>query len=51
MSGGETQTKQKGVEEGEDLRIKRLINRLTEWLRAYGMKAEDILDCIEYITK
>lgn len=42
---------QKGAEEGEGLKIKRLINRLTEWLKAYGMKAEDILDCIEYITK
>lgn len=33
------------------MKIKRLINRLTEWLKAYGIPASDILDCIEYITK
>ena len=33
------------------MRVKRLIRRLVEWLKAHNMTAEDILDCIEYITK
>lgn len=33
------------------MRIKRLIRRLVEWLKVRGTSPEDILDCIEYITK
>ena len=38
--------------EGKDLRdVKRLINRLIGWLKAAGFTAEQITECIEYITK
>lgn len=33
------------------MRMKRLISRLIEWLKAHRMSAADILQCIEYITK
>lgn len=33
------------------MKIKRLIRRLVEWLKARRTSPEDILDCIEYITK
>lgn len=33
------------------MRMKRLISRLIEWLKAHGMSAAEILQCIEYITK
>jgi len=33
------------------LKIKRLIYRLIEWLKLHGVTTDDILDCIEYITK
>ena len=35
----------------EEMKLKRLINRLIEWLKAHGISAEDIADCISYITK
>lgn len=31
--------------------MKRLINRLIEWLRAEGIPPESIADCLQYITK
>lgn len=31
--------------------IKRIINRLVEWLEANGISNEKIVDCIQYITK
>jgi hypothetical protein len=34
----------------EEMRIKRLINRLCEWLKAQGFTAEKIVECIKYIT-
>lgn len=33
------------------MKIKRLINRLIQWLNAHGITAEQIADCIDYITK
>lgn len=33
------------------MRLKRLINRLVDWLRLHGITAELIADCISYITK
>lgn len=33
------------------MKIKRLINRLVQWLKAHGVTAEQIADCIDYITK
>lgn len=33
------------------MKMKRLINRLIEWLKQNGVKPEQIADCIEYITK
>ena len=33
------------------MKTKRLISRLIAWLKAHGMTADDVLDCIEYITK
>ena len=33
------------------MQAKRLINRLIKWLKAHGMKAEDIAECIDYITQ
>ena len=33
------------------MKIKRLINRLIQWLKAHGFTSEQITDCIEYITK
>ena len=33
------------------MKMKRWISRLIEWLKAHGMSAADILQCIEYITK
>ncbi len=33
------------------MKIKRLINRLMQWLKAQGFKPEQINDCIDYITK
>ena len=32
-------------------KMKRLIARLIIWLKAQGISAEKILECIEYITK
>ena len=32
-------------------KVKRLINRLVEWLKDHNISAEDIADCIDYITK
>ena len=31
--------------------VKRMIGRLVEWLENHGISAEDIADCIKYITK
>ncbi len=31
--------------------MKKVIEKITEWLRARGMSEEDIKECIEYITK
>lgn len=31
--------------------MKRLLNRLVEWLKINGIAAEQIADCIDYITK
>lgn len=31
--------------------LKKLLNRLVEWLKANGMTGEQIADCIAYITK
>lgn len=31
--------------------MKRLINRLIEWLKAHGVSDADIADCLDYITK
>lgn len=33
------------------MRLKQLINRLIDWLKAHGLTAEQIADCISYITK
>ena len=33
------------------MRLKRLINRLIDWLKSRGVSAVDIADCISYITK
>lgn len=33
------------------MRIKRLISRLVDWLTANGISAEQIVNCIRYITK
>mgnify|MGYP006913554781 CR=1 FL=1 len=33
------------------MRIKRLIHRLVAWLRLRGLSADDIAECISYITK
>ena len=33
------------------MKIKRLINRLVQWLKAHGITADQIADCIDYITK
>ena len=33
------------------MKIKRLINRLIQWLKAHGISAEQITECVEYITK
>ncbi len=33
------------------MKMKRLISRLIEWLKAHGMSAAKKLGCIEYITK
>ena len=33
------------------MKIKRLINRLVQWMKAHGINAELIADCIDYITK
>lgn len=33
------------------MKIKRLINRLIQWLKAQGFNPEQITDCIDYITK
>ena len=33
------------------MKIKRLINRLIQWMKAHGITAELIADCIDYITK
>lgn len=33
------------------MKIKRLLNRLVQWLKAHGITAEQIADCIDYITK
>ena len=33
------------------MKIKRLIRRLIEWLKANSISADKILECIEYITK
>lgn len=33
------------------MKIKRLVNRLVQWLKAHGITAEQIADCIDYITK
>lgn len=35
----------------EEMKIKRLINRLVQWLRAHSISGEQIADCIDYITK
>ena len=32
------------------MRLRRLIHRLVEWLKAHDISAEDIADCISYIT-
>lgn len=40
----------KGSEEMEELRDKH-IQLLIEWLRKQGFTEEQILECIEYITK
>lgn len=31
--------------------LKLLINRLIEWLKSKGFSSDDIVDCINYITK
>lgn len=31
--------------------VKKLISRLIEWLKRRGFTAEDIVDCISYITQ
>lgn len=33
------------------MRLKRMIHRLIEWLEAHGISAEEIADCISYITE
>lgn len=33
------------------MKMKRLINRLVKWLKAHGIKPEDIAECIDYITQ
>lgn len=33
------------------MKIKRLINRLIQWMKAHGISAAQIADCIDYITK
>lgn len=33
------------------MKFKRLINRLIQWLKVNGLTAEQIADCIDYITK
>lgn len=33
------------------MKIKRLINRLIQWMKAHGISAEQIADCIDYVTK
>lgn len=33
------------------MKLKRLINRLIAWMRANGLTAEQVADCISYITK
>ena len=33
------------------MKTKRIIARLVEWLKAHCASAEQITDCIEYITK
>lgn len=33
------------------MRMKRLLRRLIEWLTERGMTAEQVLECISYITK
>lgn len=40
------------AEEGKvKMRLKRIISRLIEWLKTHGVSADDIVDCIGYITK
>ena len=35
----------------EARRMLKLINRLIQWLEAKGMSAQQIVDCIKYITR
>ena len=36
---------------GKDMKMKRLLRRLIEWLKTKGLSAEEIVECIEYITR
>ncbi len=33
------------------VKLKILISRLIDWLKSKGFKAEEIVECISYITK
>ena len=33
------------------LKMKRMLRRLIEWLKTKGLTAEEIVECIEYITR
>lgn len=33
------------------MKMKRMINRLVKWMKEHGMTAEEIAECISYITQ
>ena len=42
----------KQIAGGKDMyRMKRMLRRLIEWLKTKGLTAEEIVECIEYITR